>query len=58
MKLISKGGKKKKAANLELYDLENDPSEQKNVIKQNPEVAKDMQKQLEYIIKLDKGIRK
>jgi arylsulfatase A-like enzyme len=57
-KLISKGGKKKKATNLELYDLENDPSEQKNVIKQNPEVAKDMQKQLVHIIKLEEGIRK
>ena len=57
-KLISKGGKKKKATNLELYDLENDPSEQKNVIKQNPEVAKDMQKQLVHIIKADEGIRK
>ena len=57
-KLISKGSKKKKAANLELYDLENDPGEQKNVIKQHPEVAKDLQKQLNEILQDETGLRK
>ena len=33
----------------ELYDLSNDPSEKKNIIKQYPEIAKDMQKLYEHI---------
>ena len=53
-KYIQKGvpgwAKKKKnfkAPGAELYDLESDPGEQKNLIKDFPEVAQDMKKILE-----------
>ena len=55
-KFISKGGKKKQKSKDELYDLEADPSEQKNVIKEFPEVAGDMKKLLEQVHK-SSGLR-
>ena len=53
-----KGGKSPAAKNLgELYNLGSDAGEQKNVVKQYPEVAQAMAKQLEQL-KKSGGIRK
>ena len=41
----------------ELYNLENDPSEQKNVLKEYPEVVKDLDKLINKIENSEKGIR-
>ena len=52
-KLMNKG--KRKIA--ELYNLGEDPSEQKNIIKEHPEKAEAMQKTLDTILSSEAGIR-
>ena len=39
-----------KVPKLQLFDLENDPAEKKNVIDQHPEVAERLKKQLDEIV--------
>ncbi|MFC7337293.1 sulfatase-like hydrolase/transferase [Haloferula chungangensis] len=54
---LKKETKGKKAPKPELYNLETDPSEQSNIIDQNPEKAASMAKQLDELIESD-GVRK
>ena len=51
-----KAGKLPPATNAELYNLESDPSEQTNIISQNPEKAASMAKQLGELIEAE-GVR-